>query len=196
MSPKDDKDVFDVSKPGETPAEPTGKPVIVRREGIIKQDPMVKEAEEEKPKEDENIEPKRVGATVKPPGGQDESKPPEAKESVAEKIEVKTKTEEEKPQTEDDAGNAEAEVNAIASQAKTKKELIHQTEEDQKRAQIRQNLIASKKYFLPIGEAKRRRSFVKLVILLIFLALLGTGYIMALNSGALEDTVNFINEAL
>lgn len=161
--------VFDVSKPGETAAHPTSKPVIVGHKAEIKQDPMVTSQEET----DENDEKPKEDLMSK------KSEPVLSPDTETEKTEETT---EEKPdETTDEADSSTSvstsetgEIDALASEAEAKKQSKDNDEKDTKETEQLQELINSKKYSIPIKEGGKKRSseimMLWFLIILVFIA--------------------------
>lgn len=175
--------VFDVSKPGETAAHPTSKPVIVGHTSILKQDPMVSPVSEIEEKDNSSKTPaKKSELVIEPPEvEQDEVKNEEKIETTEE--DVPEKVEEADPVEEDTKSNQKidekpdssdsGEINALATEAESKKNTKTALEEEQKQLEKTEELINSKKYFLPIVEGgKKRSSEIMLLWLLLFLVLI------------------------
>lgn len=141
--------VFDVSKPGETAASPTARPIITTHKAILKQDPMMS-PEEDKEKEPEKkapLKPKREIKVEPPASSAAEDKTATAPPEEAEAPEPAKEDLSQQPQTSDEAA-----IDALASQTTAKREQ-QKTDEAaaRKKAEIDQ-LITSKKYHLPIHD--------------------------------------------
>ncbi len=92
--------------------------------------------------------------------------------------------------TNDETGAASsdsAEVAALAGQAKTKQALDKQNEAEAAKRQTLEKLIDEKKYFVPIGESRRRRRSSRIAnVLLLFLLLAAVGVYAAIDAGYLD----------
>lgn len=171
---KNTKQVMDVAKPGKTPAEATARPIIVGHKPEV-QDPMVTSAEDKNPEVEATTpaEPtlnptgKKVIApltTETPEPEPEEKKPDEAKEP------------ETQPETEPD------EPKLLPDEDKTAEgdEGIKNEEQDvlKKQQERIDTLVAQKKYFVPIGSVRRRKSrMTALLVLFIIVGLLGIAVI-------------------
>lgn len=141
------KPVMDVEKPGTTPASATSRPVIVGRGPAIK-DPMVNTSD---PESTEQTNPQPLPSakkkTIQPiseqPATEADTKPEVGSEP---KPEATGELAPELPPT-------EAEERAAAADAAEQL-----SEEDRKRQELTDKLVAEKKYFVPIGAAQKKRT--------------------------------------
>lgn len=167
--------LVDVAKPGETAASATSRPIIVGHGSTMKLDPMVKAAAGDAKDTPPPASVKTRGYTV--------IDPPKHNDSV-DKIQVSSPTNDTsnqatKPEPSNPQSSDSAAVDALAGGVSTKKEEQKADEEAAKRALELENMIASKEYFVPIGEAKRRRSnqnLLAVIILLLFTTLAGLNF--------------------
>lgn len=198
-SSKPDK-VFDVAKPGKTAAGASGRPLIVGHRTLM-QDPMVKDSDDidtppTAPELDEDDKPSGGASKttlsskiIKPSPIKVE--PGEEKEPDA-KVEVKTddKPPPEEPDTEPATEDAEpakeepkpaeastssdaAAVNTVAGQvAKNRQDQKEQETEAAKAAEL-EKLIDDRKYYVPIGEKKRKRSIRHILLGAVLILVLG-----------------------
>lgn len=193
---KDDKKVMDVSKPSETKAEATSKPVIVGHKTQV-QDPMVsnepEQAEEEKATEtpqpekraktggERRIEPlvvEEVAAAVEEKSEKDET-PVEESETEADEKPVENQTEE---KSEDSKESDGAPVDSVLSGANSVKEAEIAAVQKQ---EALEKMMSSGDYRVPIGQPRkhhRKGSFVKG-----FLAVLATLTVLAAGAYLLVD---------
>ncbi|MBI5357296.1 hypothetical protein HZB74_00390 [Candidatus Saccharibacteria bacterium] len=173
---KDDKDevpsapaVFDVSKPGETAAHPTSKPVIVGHTSTLKQDPMVAPASEMEEAEDKKDNISKKAELVVQPISEDQSDEEEAskeeKDSSEDEEEKAEPDSDDKPEQDSEPKADEkpdssdsGEIEALASEAESKKQSKKELEEEKKEEEKIKELANSKKYFLPIREGGKKRS--------------------------------------
>jgi FtsZ-interacting cell division protein ZipA len=161
---------FDVSKPGETPASATSRPVIVGHSPMIKKDPMVRDsiADSENPKDEEESKLPIQTHEIKIEPLKEESKPKEeakAEEKTEEKpADKKPKPEEEKPEESKSESGA---VEALAGEVTAKREEQKQKEAAEAKVKEVEKVIESKEFFLPIGQAARRRSAFRFVLVFI-----------------------------
>ena len=158
--------LFDVAKPGKTAASATSRPIIVGHGSSMKQDPMVTSPPSEEKKGNTEVSALRSHkeAVIKPDVRQDDNEKDES-----EKI--------------PDA----AAVDTLAQAANDKKEDQKEAEEVVARVLELEKIIESKQYFVPVGEAKRRRSNQRtlgVVILLLVLAIAGINF--AIDAEALD----------
>ncbi|MFZ1323761.1 MAG: hypothetical protein WAQ57_01205 [Candidatus Saccharimonadales bacterium] len=175
---EDDDKVMDVAKPGKGKIVGTSRPVIApitsdqpNKTAVPSAADETSEAAAAAPSVAKKvIQP--ITAPEKDPAAED--KPGEAAEAPAADA----------PGAEDNeaapAGRSEAaEVNALADQMKSKKEEAAKAEERAKQDAALQELVDSKKYFVPVGKAhaKSSRSALWLVPLLI-VAALAAAYIL------------------
>lgn len=172
--------VNDVSHPSKTAASPTSRPVIVRHGPMI-EDPTVKKAEAEAAdakakekaqfeaahKKDKVIEaPKEVKADEpdvevdKTDKGTDDQL---AKDAADSKSSEDESTENEESSVNDD-GSPKPATAAQASEA---------SKEEEARLAAVEKLVESKKYFLPIREAKRKRRTRMTLLVLVLLLVVG-----------------------
>lgn len=170
--------IFDVSKPGETAAHPTSRPLIVGHKSEIKQDPMVtsQENSEEAEEQPEEIVPNKSEPIIKPDEDTEETQ----------------ETTEEKPsETTDEADSSTSvstsetgEIDALASEAEAKKQSKDNDEKDTKEAEQVQELISSKKYSIPIKEGgKKRSSEIMMIWFLIFLIFISAAAWFVVDAG-------------
>lgn len=155
-SPKDSK-VFDVSKPGETAADPTSRPVIVGHTGTRQQDPMVVEE-----KTDEKTSPANKEKLVLEPKRELNIEPPSELENSKKDPEPSVQ-----PSEKEETGSGV--VDALAEAVTTKKEQAKAKSEDGQKTQEIEKIIASKKYFvhtrLPPGKRHLRLAGVLIILL-------------------------------
>lgn len=181
--------VFDVSKPGETAASPTSRPIIVSHKSILKKDPMMS-ADEDKPDDEKEKEaplrPKRE-AKLEPPSA--EEKKPEAEKESPEPAPAS----DENPKEEEPADNAPESsdagaIDALAGETSTKKEQQKAEEEAAKKKAEVDKLIASKKYYLPIHDTAYGGSnaFTWFINSLLVILLLAAGAILAHDAGYID----------
>lgn len=192
--------MFDVAKPGNTPAQPTSRPIIVSHGSMIKKDPMVKDEEEPEPEKEiiktkagetvitpikvteESAEeiPSEPKAAPEPEKPEEDVKPPEEPEEAAKKPEeekpaeeVKEEISEPKPEKTTEKALEEPEA---PEKAKDKEE---QKQKDELAAKLKEaeKSIESKEFFVNIGKVSRRRSKNRLLLILIFVLLAGAAFL-------------------
>lgn len=176
MAENSDKQlVNDVAKPGSTPPDASGKPVIVSHKPMLK-DPMVNE-EEEKPIE-EGLH-KSAKTTIKPVHDDIATEKNETEE--ADQVEESTEDEVAGPK---DTDSDSLEDESVKPKKKTKEE---SNEDDEK---IRK-LVESKKYFVKVRAPKRKRNK-RTIIVLLFVLLLGlVGFAAAADAELIPVKVPF-----
>jgi hypothetical protein len=197
-SDKNKKQVMDVSKPGKTPASASSRPVIVGHKPQV-QDPMMttEETKDETPETSETTpevsSPALSKKVITPLSEADKdadepaedepteeaSEEPEQVSEAAEEPDEKQAapvTEEaEEPKTpEPEDSTDSAVVDAVIDQVGDKKQDEIEAEEERKRQETIEKLVAEKKYFVPIGKAHKKSNQISLVLtLLLFVVLVG-----------------------
>jgi len=185
--------VFDVAKPGKTAAGASGRPLIVGNRTLM-QDPMVVKDASEKdvlptaPELDPIDQPsgsppeiKQAPEIMKPSPInikpiepiKDEKvtadKPPEESETPP----VTEQTNLDSEETAENKSSNDAAVNTLAEQVvKNRQDKKEQDAEVARSAEI-EKLIEDKKYFVPIGEKKRRRSIRHILVGTVLVIILG-----------------------
>lgn len=202
--------VNDVSKPGQTAASPTSRPIITPHASMIKQDPMVsggsdEEVVQKKSESRINIKPE---LKLKPisddkPAEEDEDKGENKSETEQKKEDDKPEPDENKTEakTEDgespevkpdeDQGDDSAAIDSLASSAGSNKQTAQETEEEKKRVEKIKELSDSKKYYVPIVEGGHKASYERLLSWLILILLLAAvGVYLAIDAGYLNVGIN------
>ncbi len=173
--------VNDVSHPSKTAASPTSRPVIVRHGPMI-EDPTVKKAEAEAAdakakdkaqfeaarKKDKVIEaPKDVKSEEAEHTAADKANDDADKEPAKDTSDTKTQ--------EDQANQSEeSTVNDDGSpKPATAAQVSEASKEEEARLAAVEKLVESKKYFLPIREAKRKRRTRMTLLVLVLLLVVG-----------------------
>lgn len=206
---KDDIDasvkLFDVAQPGKTAAPTTSRPVIVGHKATTKRDPMVVDSEEEKPKEEPQMT-RSKPLTIKPiessepqPQPQQDEEKTETPESPKEES---AEPEEPAPKVEESPAGVEAspsatvealakDVTADQSDKKEKHDLAVINEEAEK-------LIASKQFFVPIGQDYKSSSRLglTLIICLLLVVLVLAGVNLAIDAEMIDIGVNPLTDIL
>lgn len=184
---KDIKKMDDVSKPGETPASATSRPVIVKHRSIAK-DPMVAPAnpsqlkseaksgtaEEAGEKKDKDEPVSRKAPTLKPSAGAigESEKPTEqsGQDEDTQEEENKSAKAAKHSDTTNNQSLGTAAVDVLANEAvKNKKD---NKQEREKQEAIAKH-IAEKTYFAPIGQISKRRAKMRGLFLLLLLLVVG-----------------------
>lgn len=163
--------MFDVSKPGQSPASATSRPIIVKHGEMMKKDPMVREEETEK--EPQKLKTKEHAEKVLSPiADQEEKTEPEVPE-VSEKPEEPD--EPEQPVAEE-AAEVKLETEELPVNQKESPKKSEKKQDEDQAAQVKQaeQSIQAKEFFVPLGKVSRRRSKNIVLILLLFL-IVGTG---------------------
>ncbi len=180
------KPVMDVSKPGETPADATSRPIISGH--AVLKDPMVNATEsetevttdalaqnEEAPKE-----------AVAPSAAHKIIKPLEAEASdTAEQEEPASETEQKSEESDSEVSDG-AVVDAVLDQVTDKKKQEAVDVEEQKRQELVEKLVEDKKYFVPIGQERSRRNNRLFLLLLGALLPVVVGLGLAADAGAIN----------
>lgn len=188
------KQVFDVAKPGKTPAEASSRPIIVTHKPMI-EDPMVskKTAPEIESDEKPSVEPESKpttevvshGEKILAPlhdAGDEEPKTTEEK-PAEEPIETAVTAETEQADTETNSESADSTANDINSaaeeidQKKAQQEAESKASKEELEIQDKvTKLIEEKKYFVKVGEThhKRQSKSAGVILLFLFLVLIGT----------------------
>lgn len=160
----------DVAKPGNVAADATARPIIVGHGSALNQDPMMA-TQPGAAKNDEKKEPmshKTAAISQVKNNAQEAS----AEDSGA--VSSEETSLDNQPESSD-----KATVEAVADEVSTKKQHEQEDQETQARTQALQELIESKKYFVPIGEAQKRRSMLRLwwaIFLLLVLGVVGANF--------------------
>jgi hypothetical protein len=171
----------DVAKPGKTPADATARPIITGH-SVLK-DPMVNEAD------DQELPTEEAPKPLKAPSAANKviqplAKPDEKSNDVEKSTEPKA--DEPEPKTSSDGESDEAVVDAVLDQVTDKKAQEKLDAETQKRNELVDQLVAEKKYFVPINSVRRRRNNRIAVIILGSLLPLIVGLGLAADAGAVN----------
>jgi hypothetical protein len=172
-----DKQVFDVAKPGKTAASATSRPVIVNHGSLLKDPMMSGEKSTESPKPAETtVAPSESRKVITPPSeetpnaeAQDTSSADKKSAADQAKTEAKTLAENTQQANKDQAA---AIVDAVVDQAATKKKGEPTKEEVARLAEL-EKLVESKTYFVPIKTASQKRHAHWLVISIFLLVVAG-----------------------
>ncbi len=158
---------FDVAKPGDTAADATARPLIVGHGSSLKQDPMVAGPP--------TVDSEKIGSNGT------------AMTHSAAAINPKTEQGDKKvAQVASEPNSSDAAtVDALAEEIGAKKQNQKDDQTATKRQEELERVIASKQYFVPIGEAKRRRAnHLAWTLLGAMLMVAGAGAYYLLNSGS------------
>lgn len=186
--------LFDVAQPAnKVAAQPTSRPIITRHNAGMKQDPMVttqsKKTTKEVAVDTDNangeamihkqikIEPLTLKAEAEKP---EEPAPEEAPEALTEPTE---------------AGSPA--VNEITQQITAKQADKKQKQDMQAHADEIEQLIASKHYFVPIGQVNRRRSHYRVILaLVVAIALMAVCLNFAIDAEAIDIGIDALTNII
>ncbi len=165
MASESDKQVFDVSKPGSTPPDASGKPIIVSHKTMMK-DPMVNEESSIADSEDSS---EKAGEELRK-SSKSNIKP------IHEDIEPdhdSSGNDQDKKPSEDNDTNDSAEIGESDDKPKKKKKEDEPLQDEEK---IRK-LVESKKYFIKVRTPNRKRNkrTVLVILVVLLLAVIGVG---------------------
>ncbi len=175
MAEKPAKPITDIQKPGKTPAAATSRPIIVGH-GIPLKDPMMA-ADEAKPAEQQSAE-KLTRPTSKV------VKPLSEQAPVA-----STQPEPAKKDVEDAAISDQAVVDAVVERAGDKKQAEKDADVLHKRLELVEQLVQSKKYFVPIGVAAKKRTHRIELGLFVALLILLVGVVLAIDADVINTDI-------
>lgn len=167
------KPVTDVEKPGTTPAGATSRPIIITKGPAIK-DPMVNEAKPE-----------------------DEEQPTSARLPSAKKKTIQPLTEQPEPVAQPDISSQTEELptesELAANEEKTKSEAAEAaqklSEEELKRQELVDKLVAEKKYFVPIGAVQKKRTTRTASLLFIVIVLIIGGALLSVDAELIQTDI-------
>ena len=195
--------VFDVSKPGSSPASPNSRPIIVGHGSMLKKDPMVVESSDPEIAEESTAAAKvllKPKNKIEPLKKTDEEKTSEDNASDnAEKdtSDTDSKTDEEQPvstegeNTENNEASDAGAIDALASEADNQKQDKESAKKQTEEAERLQKIADSKEYFLPITEGGRKRNAERIATwLLLILLLSSAGVYYAIDAGYLDIGIN------
>jgi hypothetical protein len=207
MSAKNDSNKKDsptnmdgVARPGKTPVDSTSRPVIVGHKPLLKQDPMVASSEDleisSKAKEEPKSAPSSSGHTIEPlPESKTEEEVPQEKEVQDGAASKESEAEDKSDDTPAESSNAA--VDALAGEVSAKREAEKASDEDVKKQLGLEAVIASHKYFVPIGEVSKKRAMNRILLGLIVLVLLaGTAADLAIDAGLIDIGVESLTDIL
>ena len=188
--------LFDVAKPNSSPASATSRPIIVRHNSAMKHDPMMAPTESTEESKPEPIQ-SHTAPKVIPSDKEEQALPDEpVKDSanISEIRETKTETEPEteteleatpesvntEPNQDDLAQPNSVVVDTLVNEVTAKRQ--EQKEEEALTAKYEEveKSVASKKFFVPIGQESRRKSNNRTLFAIILILLAGA---VALNFG-------------
>lgn len=172
MADKPKKPITDVQKPGKTPAAATSRPIIVGHGAPLK-DPMVTD---DGAKTDESKTPEKITKTtqkVVKPINQPDPEPAKPEE----------------PAADDTAVSDQAVVDAVVGRAGDKKQAEKDADELHKRLEIVEQLVESKKYFVPIDVAAKKRTHRIELALFIILLVVAVAGVLAVDAGVINTDI-------
>lgn len=197
------KQVFDVAKPGKTPAEASSRPIIISHKPLV-EDPMVSKKSEQTDPDDK---PSGIavstsagevvshgGKVVQPPQHEEvetdkSSHPAETVNDADNSIEPETK---EQAKTES-TSQASVEINAAADELEQKNvKQEADAKESKQEAELQERiskLIEEKKYFVKIGETRRHKS-ASTGIMLFLLLLVVAGLYLAVDAELIKTSIS------
>ncbi|HUP26365.1 MAG TPA: hypothetical protein VM124_01820 [Candidatus Limnocylindrales bacterium] len=190
---KETPKAMDVAKPGKVLPDSSARPVIITHRPMV-QDPMVKADD----KTDDGPDTKTPDSSIKISSGthgdkvikpvSESLKAPETNEEIDPKPE--TSVADDTPESKEDASAEAAVVEAVADQAEVSvsKRDGKPTEEDKAKAEHLKKLIASKTYFLPVGQVARRRNR-RMSVVLLLLIMLAAGAYLAIDAKVILGNV-------
>lgn len=199
-SDSEDKKVMDVHKPGESAADASSRPVIVKHGSPLK-DPMVKDDDknETKAEADSATEaPAAIKTTAKKiiaplPGNSPKDKSVDANGESKDTAKPSEPEKEEEPAAPAASATSDsAAVDALAEQAGSKKQANKESEEELEKQQAVQKLIEEKKFFVPISNIHKKKNLLWASLALLLVAAAAGGYLFfnndTLSSVPIEDT--------
>jgi hypothetical protein len=209
-SDKTENKFFDVAKPGQSSPTSTARPVIVGHKPQV-EDPMmtrkvpvVSDEQTQDTPADETPSGAPAGDTPTMPSSFDRVDiKPVSPELQATMVEPEEEPKEELPKPVQPAvlpeSTSESSVkDSITEAAKTdtqspamrKLEEEKEAKEEAARQEAIEKMIAEKKYFVPVGKAKRRRGFKRFLIFLFVILVLGlVGANFAIDAGLIETDI-------
>lgn len=156
--PKSTATIIDVARPNETAPSDTSVPVIVNNRPILRDPMMANESQNldipatETPK----LSPTSTKINIQPLSS-DEDEVSKERAKTEEPAEPEVETSENTPDTEDHSENAIEADNQAQTKTEDEKNVI-ESEEQAKHESDLQNLVESKKYYLPINTVQKRRT--------------------------------------
>ena len=185
------KPVMDVEKPGTTPASATSRPIIISKGPAIK-DPMVNgtntDAEEGKDKQPAlPLKKKTIQPLSEQPKEETDGSEPDTGTTESPKEEIKPEPSEQSP--------SEAVVPELDASEETEKpasagETPEISEEDRKRQELVEKLMVSKKYFVPIGAAAKKRTARNTTLLFVVFLLIVSGAVLAIDAEIIQTNIS------
>jgi hypothetical protein len=191
--------IVDVSQPGKTAPAGTSRPIIVGHK-MLQQDPMISEDKaatvpepgktEDKPAEAAPAAAPRNNKVIAPlTESKSEDEPPEPEAKTEEPKPEEPKPEETKEEGSEPAkADGSAVVDAVIEQAGAKRKQDQESEADKKRQAELEKLIEEKKYFVPIGQVRRRRNTRWGITILLLLVIIAGAY-LALDAGLIQANI-------
>lgn len=202
------KKSMDVEKPGTSAPDSSSRPIIVSGHPMV-QDPMVSKEASPEPAVENESQPKTHSAKIIQPLDQQKTEENMATEQVATDTtdnpapeQTQQDSKEQEPKESEDSTDETAKtespkaetseaalVDAVADQADlgSKKKDSAQTEAEKARQAELENLIAEKKYFLPIGEITRRRNNRRSILALFIVIIIAGAFVYLIADAGIVD---------
>ena len=174
MAELDDDKVMDVSKPGKSKPISTSRPVITTHATLPKE-PVAEVASTETEQTVSMEAPSQAHKTISPISEDVKpDKPADTSDAQAEDSDQKS------DDNTDSMGSESASVDALADSIAAKKQSEKDAEEIEKREAATQELITSKKYYVPLAHdsTKQKTSQTPLLAFVAVIALLIIGYVL------------------
>ncbi|MGI9027379.1 MAG: hypothetical protein ACR2FM_00850 [Candidatus Saccharimonadales bacterium] len=163
--------LFDVARPGKTPAGATSRPIIVGHASTMKRDPMVmgEVSDETKPTEAEATRTPILVLEVPTDSKTDEAKSDETQTDTPFKDEAEESPAEEQPVEVAKETTSSPVVDTLVEEVSAKQEDKRRAQAQEAQSTEIENSIAAKEFFVPIGVESRRRSDLRIIIVSLLL---------------------------
>jgi hypothetical protein len=193
-SRKDEKAIFDVSKPGSTAPSSSSKPIIVSHKPIIKDSTLIENTEQKPSNSNPEVlkapsEKVEVSKTVIMPLSDNESNSESDQDDTKESKKNQEKEPLSKSSKSTEKSQEETVVDAVISRAGDKKQKKLDEEELEAKKDRINNLVESKKYFVKVRQPKSKRK--KRALLLVILLIIATfiGFVIAADAEVINVKV-------
>jgi cation transport ATPase len=179
MTNKNNKQVFDVSRPGKNAPSPSSRPIIIGHGPPIKDSTVNDEKQDDKFVESKNL----ASTTRKKISPLDEHNEQSQVESKDEKATKPDDTSESKPETENQTSeksqktDTSAAVDALADEVGKSENEQHNKELTDRKVLVK-NLVQSKTYFLPIGHVSKKSSRITWVVITVLFLIAIIAYLI------------------
>ncbi|MBW3569262.1 hypothetical protein KY385_03990 [Candidatus Parcubacteria bacterium] len=177
--PEPRKEVFDVAKPGSTPATPTSRPIIVGHQSALRKDPFLANGET-----DASVPKLTKQRKITPLVSEGK-----AKEVPADNSEEKTDTSPEEKADEETPGtnDSNAAIDALAGEVDAKAQAKERSKAEKEQDEKIQALLDAKKYSLSITEGGKKAASERIATwLLIFMLVAASVVWLAIDAGYLD----------